>query len=153
MLLLASAQAEAVPASVKNKIVAYHQRRCTGDNGQLCKYFDDFVDFKRMKHRSFDKANLDEFPKVKSFHERKVRSIDHKVTNDIITFTRYDNTKTVRNVSLSVGFRDNAISNGESTSLENISQTTLPTSDIKPSVQKDSSDKVYLQFHVNGETM
>jgi hypothetical protein len=88
MLLLANlaVQTEAVPASVKSKIVA--------QQSQLCKHFSDTVDSRRMKHRSFARAN-DEFPNV-----RQVRSIDNDTGN----------------VSLA-SFRDNA-SESTSTSLE-----------------------------------
>lgn len=159
MLLLASAQAEAVPASVKNKLLANHQRQNAGDNSQslsdsikLCKYFDDKVVLKRMKHRSFAvaKSNVNESSKVKSLknlYERPARSIEYSNSNDINTFAGYDKAKTRRNISLDNSLVSNG--NGESASLENISQATLATSHVKSSVQKDTSDKVYL--HVNGE--
>lgn len=132
MLLLAS-QAEAVPASVKNKIVVHHYQRRESIS-QLCKHFSEVVDSKRMKRRIFARSNSNEFSKLKSFHERQVRSVENPVTNDINFFARYD--KTYRNISLDNSFRDTALSNGESTSLENISQA---TNDIKASVQKDSN--------------
>lgn len=154
MLLLASAQAEAVPASVKNKFLARQQREGTGDNSQstsnsieLCKFFDDKVVLKRMKHRSFARTNINinEPSKVKSsksLHERQVRSIDYTNGNVINTFAGYDKAKTRRNISLDNSFRESVVNNGESVSLENISQATLATSDVKSNVQKDSSDKV-----------
>jgi hypothetical protein len=138
MILLASTQTE---ASKKNKIAAHRQRRIIEE----CQHFSNTVDSERMKHRRFGRAS-NELPKVKNLHERQVRSIDNK---DISSFARYE-TSSIRNVSLGNSFRDTALSDGDSTSLENISQATLAASDIKPSVQKDSSDKVYL--HVNGET-
>jgi hypothetical protein len=159
MLLLASAQAEAVPAS-KNKFIVHHQREGTIVNSQsftdsiklkLCKFFDDKVVLKRMKHRSFTRinSNINESSKVKNsknLHERQVRSIEYTSSNDINTFARYDKTETRRKLSL-----ESVVNNGESVSLENISQATLATSDVKSNAQKDSSDKIYL--HVNGETM
>lgn len=150
MLLLASTQTEAVPASKKNKIAAHHQT--IENSSQLCKHFSDTVNSERMKHRAFIRtnSNLNESSNVKNFHERQVRSIDNAVKKDIASFVRYENA-TIRNVPLGNSFRDTALSNEESKSIENISQATLASSDIKPSVQKDSSDKVYL--HVNGETV
>lgn len=166
MLLLASAQAEAVPASVNHKFLAHRQPQSTGDNSQsssdsikLCKYLDDKVLQRRMKHRSFvitNSNNINEFSKVKSLkssHERQVRSIEHSIINDLNNFAGYDKTKTRRNISLDNSFRENVVNNEESLSVrvENISQATLASSDVKSNVQKDSSDKIYL--HVNGETM
>jgi hypothetical protein len=153
MLMLASAQAEAVPASVKNKLLAHHHQDtgCSQSFNSIkpCKYLNDNVVLKRMKQRSFTRTNnnINQSSKVKKskhLHERKVRSIEY--TN---TLAGYD-FKTRRNISLD-SFNKSEVKNGKSLSLENISHTTLATSDVKSNVQKVSSEKFHL--HVNGEMM
>lgn len=162
MLLLASAQAKVVPASVKSEILVHPHRESTGNNSkspnsiELCNFTDDEDVLKRMKHRSLARAksNINDPSKLKSLkglHERQVRSIEHTGSSDIKTYAGHDKAKTRRNISFDNSFPEIVVKNGESVSLERISQATLATSNVKTSVQKDSSDKVYL--HVNGETM
>lgn len=120
-----------------------------------------------MKHRSNvrgysnDKSNNSNEPTVKSsknLHERQVRSFENnnkitksKFPHDKNTFANYASSKSfdfIRNISLD----DKIMNNGESVSMENVSESTLATfkeSDVKTNAQKEASDKIYL--HVNGE--
>lgn len=180
MLLWASGQA--VPASVENSLSQHHyadvkpletrssaaslpnESDCTSLNKKLCKYFDDKLVPKRMKHRNINNnnpSNLNE-PTVKSsknLHERQVRSLErsnkftkNKLPNERGAFASYDNNyEFIRNISLDERLHE-IMNNGDSVSMENISETTLATlkeSDVKTNVPKEASDKIYL--HVNGE--
>ena len=152
------------PARINRTFHHYNESGCSALNNKLCKYIEDKIIQKRMKHRSNgrgysnDNRNNSNEPTVKSsknLHERQVRSFEqnNKITksNDKNTFT-YENNKTsfdfIRNISLD----DKIMNNGESVSMENVSEPTLATfkeSDVKTNAQKEASDKIYL--HVNGE--
>lgn len=190
-LMLLWASAEAVPASVNNPLLSEHPSQsdiltllksrsssksshneadCLSSfNNKQCKYFEDKIVLKRMKHRNTvryskdNSNNIDEPSTVngsKDLHDRQVRSFEHnnrttknKFPQDKNTFASYENTKTsyevVRNISLS----DKLMNNGESVSMENTSEpalvATFKESDVKTNAQKETSDKIYL--HVNGE--
>ena len=204
MLLWASVQA--VPASFENPVLSKHQIvinniknsnnnnnltsinnssdylewDCSKEvNKKLCKYFEDKVIHKRMKHRSNIRVHSNDnnnninnkirhineptIKSLKDLHERQVRSFEHnnkitknKVPHDKNTFVKYENTEThyeiIRNISLDDKVNQ-TMNNGESSvSMESISETTLATfkeSNVKTSAQKEASDKIYL--HVNGE--
>lgn len=122
-----------------------------------------------MKHRSnfkgysnYNSNNNSNEPTVKSskyLHERQVRSFDRsnkitksKLPHDKNTFANYGNAKTSFDFIRNVSQDDKIMNNGESVSMENVSDPTLSTfkeSDVKTSGEKEASDKIYL--HVNGK--
>lgn len=160
MLLWASAQA--VPASVEK----------SSGSSPPCNFSEDAIAHKRMTHRSdvigahsnVDSDDNHEPTVVKSsknLHERQVRTFEHvnklaknKYPHDKNTFVSYESAKSsfdfIRNIS---SLDDKIMNNGESVSVESISEATLATfkeSDVKTNAEKETSDKIYL--HVNGES-
>lgn len=142
---------------------------CSPLNYKLCKYTEEKSILKRMKHRSNIRAysndnsnNHNNEPIIKSsksLHERQVRSFEHsnkitrhKLPHDKNTFVSYESTKTNYNLIRNISLDDKVMNNGESMSMENVSEPTLATfkeSDVKTNAQKETSDKIY--SHVNGE--
>lgn len=192
-LMLLWASAEAVPASVNNPLISEHPSQidvltflksrssnktshseadCLSSlNKRQCKYFEDRIVLKRMKHRNSviaaksndDSNNNDEssiLNNSKDLHERQVRSFEHniriaktKFQQDKNTFASYENTKANYEIVRNISHGDKLMNNGESVSMENTSEPTLVAtskkSDVKTNAQKETSDKTYL--HVNGE--
>lgn len=137
-------------------------------NKTLC---EDELIHKRMKHSvkvhsNNDYRNSTETKKSpKSLHERQVRSFElnnkltkNKASHDKNTFVKYASVdiadrqyEVIRNISLDDKVNE-IMNNGETVSMESISETTHATfeeSNVKTSAPKEASDKIYL--HVNGE--
>lgn len=117
-------------------------------------------------HSNNDYRNSNETKKSpKNLHERQVRSFElnnkltkNKASHDKNTFVKYASVdiaerqyEVIRNISLDDKVNE-IMNNGESVSMESISETTHATfkeSNVKTSAPKEASDKIYL--HVNGE--
>jgi hypothetical protein len=161
ILMLLWASAQAVPASVEK----------SSSRSPPCSFSEDAIAHKRMTHRSdvigaYSNVDSDDNhePTVvkssKNLHERQVRSFEHvnklaknKYPHDKNTFVSHESAKSsfdfIRNIS---SLDDKIMNNGESVSVESISEATLATfkeSDVKTNAEKETSDKIYL--HVNGE--
>lgn len=168
-LMLLRASVEAVPASVESRPFqsSPHIEWDCSLNKTLC---EDELIHKRMKHSvkvhsNNDNRNLNEKKSPKNLHERQVRSFElsntltkNKVSHDKNTFVKYASVdiaerqyEVIRNISLD-DIVNEIMNNGETVSMESISETTHATfkeSNVKTSAPKEASDKIYL--HVNGE--
>lgn len=140
----------------------------TALNKTLC---EDELIHKRMKHpvkvhSNNDNRNSNEKKSPKNLHERQVRSFElnnkltkNKVSHDKNTFVKYASVDiserqydVIRNIQSLDDKVNEIMNNGETVSMESISETTHATfkeSNVKTSAPKEASDKIYL--HVNGE--